>query len=512
MVKSKGRKKKFMPYYQSATGKEIIIKLGKNKKELKIPISPEFFTQDNLDLIFPKHIKRIDSVDDIVRREMMRQIPQFFPERFLQEFIPTGSWKGQRCFIIGGGPSLTGFNFSQLRYEKVIAINKSFVAAPFAEIAFAIDRQFQDWVTNPDKGGGVMEEAQKKWGNFEGHKVWLKIPGEIYQSDIEFVRLAGHEGISQSLEEGVFDGSNSGYAAINLAITLGANPIYLLGYDMKHDKEGNSHFHGGYPKPQVEKQLEMFARKFPALAKQAKEKGIQIINLNKDSALECFEFGDLPKLNKNEYTKKWIVISFYTKGTSYEQEIEKLRESLEEFKVDYHFFPFVPQGTWRKNLNYKSECILKAFDMFPNQDIVFIDADGIMRQYPILFNVLSRQKYFDVAASFRKYSPRSGDANELLSGTLWFPNNERGRNLVRKWHEVGLQREDIRHQQCLRMAIEQLQDSGTEVRVCRMPFEYTYVFDYSYPTKKKPIIEHFQASRRFRKEVGFGTTLKWETK
>jgi hypothetical protein len=34
--------------------------------------------------------------------------------RPVSEVLPSGCWKGERCVILGGGPSLRGFDFSVL--------------------------------------------------------------------------------------------------------------------------------------------------------------------------------------------------------------------------------------------------------------------------------------------------------------------------------------------------------------------------------------------------------------
>ena len=39
---------------------------------------------------------------------------------------------------------------------------------------------------------------------------------------------------------------NTGASAINLALLLGANPVYLLGYDMGQDPKGRSNYHEHY--------------------------------------------------------------------------------------------------------------------------------------------------------------------------------------------------------------------------------------------------------------------------
>lgn len=202
----------------------------------------------------------------------------------------------------------------------------------------------------------------------------------------------------------------------------------------------------------------------------------------------------------------WIIISFYTIGTGYEQEVKKLEASLVRFSLPYQFFSYTPTGTWRGNLNYKSETILKAFDLFPDKDIVFLDADAIVRKHPALFDELSVQHEYDVAAHFFKYRPESGDPDELLSGTLWIQNGEGGRKLIKRWHEIGLNHPEIRHQKCLKLAIQRLQGEHEVIRVYRLPFEYTCIFDYP-RHGKEAVIEHFQASRKLRRQVGFGVSL-----
>jgi len=47
-----------------------------------------------------------------------------FSNHFLIEVLPDNSWKGEDCYIIGGGPSLARFNWSLLKGKKTIGINR----------------------------------------------------------------------------------------------------------------------------------------------------------------------------------------------------------------------------------------------------------------------------------------------------------------------------------------------------------------------------------------------------
>jgi hypothetical protein len=201
----------------------------------------------------------------------------------------------------------------------------------------------------------------------------------------------------------------------------------------------------------------------------------------------------------------WIVISFFTSGTGYAQEIKKLEASLVKFSLPYKFYAYSPLGSWRKNLNYKSECILRAFNEFPDKDIVFIDADGIVKKHPALFDELSQKHEHDMACHFFRYSFSN---EELLSGTLWFQNSLGGRALVKKWDEIGRTKPGVRHQMCLKLAIGEFPAVfGRTARVYHLPIEYTCIFDVPARRGKEAVIEHYQASRRLRRQVGYGENL-----
>ncbi len=441
--------------------------------------------------------------------EILRQARHTHSDPLHPVFAPIlkdGAWAGQRCFIVGGGPSLKGFDFGRLRGEKVIAINKAFLDVPFADIMFAMDRNLLGLITS----GRLGENYRQAFEAFGGIRLWLDVERSSCPPGIYSIPSAGDIGWTKSLKTGLFHGQNSGYGALNLAIVLGANPIYLLGYDCALGPGGEQNYHDGYPAPTNPDVLNIFRRAFEEGADLLQD-GPWIINLNPDSAIRCFEFGDIDTihgLGQGGLSRPgYVVVSYYTTGTGYEQEIKTLRASLQRYRLPREIFVYEPAGTWRANLNFKSECILRAMDLHPHQDIVFVDADAVIRQYPLLFNELSRRHDFDISACFFKYRPESGDVDELLSGTLWIQNNDAGRKVVEKWHEIGLSRPDVRHQMCLKMAIAELQKGGESIRVYRHPFAYTCIFDYRAASATEPVIEHFQASRRLRREVGYGIDL-----
>ena len=87
-----------MPHYKSITGKEVVVRLGKDKHEIRITTKPTFSTHPNLQKIIPKYVIKVDNPDaenptfkgykvkdleTIVQKEAIRQNPQPFKELFI---------------------------------------------------------------------------------------------------------------------------------------------------------------------------------------------------------------------------------------------------------------------------------------------------------------------------------------------------------------------------------------------------------------------------------------------
>ena len=199
------------------------------------------------------------------------------------EVLTSEQWKGQRCFILGGGESLKGFDFSLLRGERVIAVNRAFEFYPDADIWYAMDVALYNNIRS-----GLFNtngrDVYQLWKDFKGHKVYL-CPINYYKffDKVHYVRRSNTSEVSYNLEKGIFGGNNSGFGALMLALALGANPIFLLGYDLKIRE--TTHFHSGYPKQEKEalaKKLTVFRDKFEKF-KDKYPKDTRIINLCLDS-------------------------------------------------------------------------------------------------------------------------------------------------------------------------------------------------------------------------------------
>jgi len=398
--------------------------------------------------------------------------------RFLYDVMQNNEWKNQRCFIIGGGESFKDFDCSRLKGELVIGVNRAFEKMD-CTVNFAMDRRFYNWIYN-DKLG---VETRKRFDEYRGYKVWMNSGGYNYPQGIYVINRTGDHNLSMDLKRGLTGESNSGYAALNLAVCLGANPIYLLGFDMKGgENEKQKWWHDGYPQNQGTGVYKGFKRDFEKIAPKLKEKKIRVINLNPESGLKCFEFGefkDIPEI------KRPVITSFYTKGNGYEKQAQFLIDTIRRFNFDYDIQGIEDRGSWRKNVYYKPIFIKKMLNKYPNRSIVFVDADAKIRKNPVLFN------NYDCDLAFHL---RGG--KELLSGTLYFGNTKGSHFIVDKWIEQDEKYTNTHMPQRNLAAV--FNKNKDKIKWKTLPVEYCMIFDSRSRHSRNPVIEHFQFSRKYK--------------
>lgn len=133
------------------------------------------------------------------------------------------------CFVIASGPSLTGFDFSQLPDVHRIGANKSGWLADCQSLV-TLDRHF------PRKCRAEIE-------GFEGEVIIAVSPEQPRLiENATYVKRERGEGFGNA---GALRGYDSGFAALNYAWQQGYKSIGLLGFDFKWDGP-KSHFHEGY--------------------------------------------------------------------------------------------------------------------------------------------------------------------------------------------------------------------------------------------------------------------------
>jgi hypothetical protein len=139
-----------------------------------------------------------------------------------------------------------------------------------------------------------------RFKNYRGVKVWLnaEVPAQrnIFPGVLELLPCADSHCMSKwsrSLSDGLWNGTNAGASALNLADILGASPIYLLGFDMLGSKGKTINWHDEYKEKQDSWVYSQFTVDFIRNIANIRSK---VINLNPQSGLKCFEFGRIEEV------------------------------------------------------------------------------------------------------------------------------------------------------------------------------------------------------------------------
>lgn len=220
----------------------------------------------------------------------------------LSKVLITQPWLGELCFVIGGGPSLSGFNWSALKGFNVIGTNKSFLFYP-ADINYSMDYNFFDLVQNAAADPKhPYHQHHLVWKDYKGLKVFLRRSANLrFAKDIYYVEALKDRAISQDVANGIWSGNNTGCGAVMLAVALGATKIGLLGFDFRIEGK-QTHFHDGYyyQKPDaLQKNLPKFCECLDSLAPLLESAGVEVINLSPSSELKNY-----PKSSFEDFVAK----------------------------------------------------------------------------------------------------------------------------------------------------------------------------------------------------------------
>jgi hypothetical protein len=196
----------------------------------------------------------------------------------------------------------------------------------------------------------------------------------------------------------------------------------------------------------------------------------------------------------------YVIISYYTLDTPYQTEIKNLRASLEKFRLPFHIYGVLSRGSWIRNVQINEEIILRAFDDFPGKAIVSLDADAVVIKYPALFECLD----CDFAAHYHTWAKQA--RTELLCSTMYFQNTEITRHFLedclRRYKDCPSTRQQPNMQAVFNNKWSRRSTVyRKEMRFINLPPQYCKIFDLMADIKF-PVIEQYQASRRFKKLVG----------
>jgi len=201
----------------------------------------------------------------------------------------------KEIFVIGGGPSLTNFNFSKLKDKDTITVNKSIFDVPSPNYFISVDYTFLKKIQDRKTLFDSIKTTKIFVADF--HFTYLQEKnGQIVDirnnlvyklNDFDvIIKAKSAEGIGYTYND-FRTGLNTGYCALQLAIILGYKKIYLLGIDL--NQQQITHYHGGYGEryDKFNAKIPNYLNRFKRGLKQIKQdgKGIEVISLSSVSRL-----------------------------------------------------------------------------------------------------------------------------------------------------------------------------------------------------------------------------------
>lgn len=227
-------------------------------------------------------------------------------------------WVGKTCFIVAGGPSAADAGVARLAPDaaaprtsigsaadgkrKVIAINSSYVIAPFADILFFADERW--WRGEPDRG--IVGHRDRKEFQAFAAGVSLRPIGRpeaippmapllvttsphVHDDRVLRLRRGPPPGLAEDRSTVTLCWT-SVTAAINIAVHLGVVRIVLIGVDGGPGPapDCRTHHHEPHPWPARTENWGKQAADLVSLAGPLATRGIIVLNACPDSAIFCW--------------------------------------------------------------------------------------------------------------------------------------------------------------------------------------------------------------------------------
>jgi len=194
--------------------------------------------------------------------------------------------QAKTVFIVGSGPSLKDFDFKQLTNKYTVALNDVIYYLPNPDGFVFYDRRW--WERNYIRLDHRFTQLKPiPWAaTFDRTPRHYPINYAIF-----YFKIGGTEGID-TRPEFVKTGNNVCHLAINISLKIPfIERIVLIGIDMTYKKD--RYFYGDDKSHDVHE----FTRQLPYFERIWRElpEGIEIINANPGSAIDCFKKMDREK-------------------------------------------------------------------------------------------------------------------------------------------------------------------------------------------------------------------------
>jgi hypothetical protein len=191
-----------------------------------------------------------------------------------------------------------------------------------------------------------------------------------------------------------------------------------------------------------------------------------------------------------------LVVSFYTKGTPYEEEVNPLEESCRQFGIEYHIEGVETRGSWEENCAYKPYFMREMMKKFA-RPLLWVDADAVF------LKPLSFEEWMFADLAFVKFKEDDDIRFCVASGTVYVNATEGGVKSLDIWcqYSSSIRKEKGEAAPFMdQVSLYLVLLSKPAIEIAQLPLIYCKIFDRenSGVDPNNSVIEQRQASRRFK--------------
>lgn len=162
--------------------------------------------------------------------------PAFYDyQNILRQLKLKDKHKGERCFIIGNGPSLRADDLEKIKGEVSFAVN--YIDAIFDQTAwrptYYLSGDSASYFLDGEKLSRV--DAKYRFLNVRLADLFCRVYDGVYYYNT--LSMSSEDNFSQDIIDGVYWSHGVLYSAMQLAAYMGFAEIYLLGVDHQYSKE-----------------------------------------------------------------------------------------------------------------------------------------------------------------------------------------------------------------------------------------------------------------------------------
>jgi hypothetical protein len=196
-----------------------------------------------------------------------------------------------------------------------------------------------------------------------------------------------------------------------------------------------------------------------------------------------------------------LIVSYYTKDTPYQLEVQELIASCEKWGLEHHIEPISSLGSWERNCCFKPFYLLEKMQHF-QRPLFWVDADGVFLRRPQWLSIFDK----DLAVRINETWEETSDS-KVITSSLFVNATTGAARILTSWCQECID-SFLKPQRTVeiwdQIALRDVLQRGVEgTSVGSLPLTYAAIVDHPSDAGVigEAVIAQHQASRRFKKII-----------